>query len=294
MIWTWPSPKQKRRRSARPARPVTWGAGLAGARPNPFDIWVEGKVRELPDTRSHAGLDGHIGLFSAGADYVLNPSLLVGTFVQFDNMQQRSSTKATDVRGQGWMAGPYATVRLTENVFWQMRGALGQSANRVSPFLTYTDSFGTTRWLVASTLSGRWQYGNWLFRPSASLSYLEDASKSYADTFGVEMPAVKSTLGQAKAGPEIGYRLDLGHTVVEPHAGLQVIWNFAGHTTATGLGQVGGENAGPDGARARVELGVRATTDGGIGLDVSGTYDGIGASGYSATSGKATVRIPLN
>lgn len=225
---------------------------------------------------------------------MLNPSLLVGTFVQFDNMQQRSSTKATDVRGQGWMAGPYATVRLTENVFWQMRGALGQSANRVSPFLTYTDSFGTTRWLVASTLSGRWQYGNWLFRPSASLSYLEDASKSYADTFGVEMPAVKSTLGQAKAGPEIGYRLDLGHTVVEPHAGLQVIHNFANDTTAAGFGRIGDEVAGPSGARGRAEIGVRARTLNGISLDVSGTYDGIGASGYNTTAGSLTVRVPLN
>jgi hypothetical protein len=53
-----------------------------------------------------------------------------------------------------WMAGPYATVRLSENLFWQVRGAWGQSSNTVSPFLTYTDSFDITRWLVSSTLTG--------------------------------------------------------------------------------------------------------------------------------------------
>ncbi len=270
------------------------GAGFGrAARPNPFDIWVEGKFTSFNDNRAGADLDGHFGIVSVGADYVLSRSLLVGTFVQLDSMQQRSTSKANDVRGTGWMAGPYATLRLSENVFWQVRGAWGQSSNKVSPFLTYTDSFDSTRWLVSSTLSGRWRSGAWSFRPSASISYMEDTSKSYADTFGVVIPSVKSTLGQAKAGPEVGYRIDLGHTVIEPHAGVQVIWNFANDTTAAGL-QVGGENAGPSGVRGRVEAGLRAVTSGGIGLDVSGSYDGIGANGYNAVTGKATLRVPLN
>ena len=88
-------------------------------------------------------------LVSIGADYVLNRSLLVGTMVQFDSMQQRSNTQMTDVRGHGWMAGPYATLRLSENVFLQARGAWGRSSNFVSPFLTYTDTFDSERWLVS-------------------------------------------------------------------------------------------------------------------------------------------------
>ena len=39
------------------------------------------------------------------------------------------------------MAGPYATIRLTEQMFLQARAAWGRSSNEVSPFLTYTDSF---------------------------------------------------------------------------------------------------------------------------------------------------------
>lgn len=107
------------------------GASLAfAARPNPFDIWIEGKYASFRDSRSNNDLDGHFGLVSLGADYVLNPSLLIGVMVQYDSMQQRSSTLATDVKGQGWMAGPCMTLRLSENVFWQARGAWGSRATR--------------------------------------------------------------------------------------------------------------------------------------------------------------------
>jgi outer membrane autotransporter protein len=120
-------------------------------------------------------------------------------------------------------------------------------------------------------------------------------SKSYIDTFGVAIPGVKSRLGQAKAGPEIGYRYQLGQGVVlEPRAGLQVIWNFAGDTVASGFTQINGDPAGPVGVRGRAEIGLRASTSGGIGLDLSGSYDGIGAKDYDAFTGKATVRVPLN
>lgn len=274
---------------------LAYGNGLAKARSaNPFDIWMQGKYTSFHDSRSNADIDGHVGLLSIGADYVFNRSLLIGTMVQFDSMQQSSQRQTTDVRGHGWMAGPYATLRLSNNVFLQMRGAWGQSDNEISPFLTYVDSFESRRWLVASTLSGRWTYGNWSFRPSASISHLEDVSKSHVDTFGTIIPEVKSRLGQAKAGPELGYRFDFGHAVIEPHAGLHVIWNFAEDMTAKGFGQIGGETTGPAGVRGRVELGARAMTPSGFGLDLSGSYDGIGSAGYSSMTGRATVRVPLN
>jgi outer membrane autotransporter protein len=278
------------------------GLGLAGGgsgfnkggRSNPFDVWVDAKYASFNDNRGQADLSGHFGIISIGADYVLGPNLLVGTLVQFDSMQQRSDSVGTDIRGTGWMAGPYATLRLSQNVFWQMRGAWGRSSNEVSPFLSYIDSFDSTRWLAASTLSGRWQHGPWSIRPSASVSYMEDVSESYADTFGLDIPSVKSRLGQAKLGPEIGYRIDLGRTVIEPHAGVQLIYNFANETTAAGMGGLGEDAAGPDGVRGRAAVGVRAKTSDGFSLDVSGSYDGIGASNYNAVTGRVMVRVPLN
>lgn len=270
-------------------------AGSAAHRTNPFDVWVEGRVATFRDNRSNHDFAGHFSLITVGADTVLSRSLLVGTMIQFDSMHQHSSAQATEVSGRGWLAGPYATVRLTDHVFWQSRAAWGRSSNDVSPFLTYIDKFETERWLVSSTLAGRWDLGPWVFRPSASLAYIEDAAKSYTDTFGVIIPEVKSRLGQAKAGPEIGYRYKPNPGVmIEPHAGLQVIWNFAGEAKAIGLGSINGDAAGPDGVRGRAEIGLRATTLSGILLGLSGSYDGIGAKDYDAFTGRVTVRVPLN
>ena len=77
------------------------GTARARARANPFDVWVEAKYAGYRDTSGGAGIGGHFGLVTVGADYVLNPSLLVGTTVQFDSTRQRSSTEQSDINGHG-------------------------------------------------------------------------------------------------------------------------------------------------------------------------------------------------
>ena len=267
---------------------------IAAARFNPFDIWVEGKYTNFRDNSvinsATNAMDGQFGLISVGADYVLNRWLLVGVMAQFDIMTQTSHTQGTEASGQGWMLGPYATLRLSDHVFWQARGAWGQSSNEVNPFGTYSDHFATQRWLASSTLLGRWGMGPWQFRPSVSVAYMEDVSQSYADHFGIVIPSVKSQLGQAKAGPEIGYRYQFGpDLMIEPHVGMQVIYNFAG----ANVGVIAGQNAGPEGVRGRIEIGQRATTSRGIAVEMSGSYDGIGSKGYEAYTAKAQVHLPL-
>jgi outer membrane autotransporter protein len=274
------------------------GLGLSASkvsRSNAFDVWIEGKYASFSNSDSGADLDGHFGLLTIGADYVVSPKLLLGALVQFDSMSEHSDSLATDVSGNGWMAGPYATLRLSDHLFLQARAAWGQSSNEVSPFLTYTDNFDSTRWLVSSALTGYWTSGPWSFKPLLSATYMEDTADSYVDTFGAVIPEVTSRLGQAKAGAEVGYRHTLGNgLVLEPHAGLQVIWNFADDTDAAGFGPIDPDNAGPAGVRGRAELGLRATTESGISLDVSGSYDGIGADGDDTYGARVTLRIPLN
>jgi outer membrane autotransporter protein len=259
----------------------------------PFDVWIDGMYGSFQDHRSSSDIDGHFGIVSVGADYVLNRKLLVGGMVQFDSMRQRSSQQTSDVSGRGWMAGPYATVRLVDNVFLQARAALGRSRNDVSPFQSYSDKVETDRRLISSALSGRWLVGAWVLRPSATLAYIEDVAASYTETFNVVIPEVKSRLGQARVGPEVGYRRQLGpDVVVEPRAGLLLISNFAGDTVAAGLGQIIGEN-GRAGTRGRAEFGVRVSTLKGFGIDLSGSYDGIGANDYPTVTGRAMVHVSL-
>lgn len=267
-------------------------------RPDALDVWVDGRYASFHDNRNAADNDGHFGILSAGVDYVLSPSVLAGVFLQADSMASRSASRSTEARGNGWIAGPYATLRLSQNLFLQARAGWGRASNEVSPFLTYTDSFGSERWTASTTLAGRWSSGAWSFRPSASLSYFEETSAAYVDTFGTSMPQVRTRIGQARSGPEISYRFEgvpgFPGVVIEPRAGLHAIWTFAEETTAAGLGQIAGEQAGPAGVRGRAEIGLRAATPDRYTLDLSAGFDGIGSVSYSAVAARALVRIPLN
>ncbi len=270
------------------------GGGVGAARENPFDVWLEGSYASFGDRRSGSDLDGHFGLLVLGADYVVNPSLLLGAMVQFDTMSEHSDVDASDVEGEGWMAGPYATMRLSDSVFWRVRAAWGQSSNDISPFLTYTDHFESERWLVSSRLTGNLEAGRWTFRPSASVLYMEDVAESYTDGSGAVVPEIRSRLGQIEAGPEVSYRYELDDIQLEPHGGLYIAATFANEADASGFGQIDGNIVGPDGMRARAELGLRATTRGGLSFDLSGSYDGMGSDRYEAYSASLTLRVPLN
>jgi outer membrane autotransporter protein len=185
-------------------------------------------------------------------------------------------------------------MRLADRLFWQGRAAWGRSTNNVSPFQTYTEEVGSSRWLVASTLAGRLDLGGWVFRPSVSVAYVEDVAASYVDTFGIAIPEVRSGLGQAKAGPQFDSHYQVSRRIaLEPRLGLHVISNFGATTAAGGLGQVDGTNTGPIGTRARGEIGLNTLTTRGFGIDLSGSYDGIGATDYSAFAGRVMVRVPF-
>ena len=274
------------------------GAGFAGAsvpsaapRYSPWDLWAEGKYAGF---RS-GDLDGHIGLVSAGADYVFGSRLLVGVMGQFDSMTQTSAALASKASGQGWLAGPYATVRLTDNLYWQARGGFGASLNDISPSSVYIDHVVTQRWLASTSLTGRWTRAGWSFDPALSVTYIEDVAKAHYDPLGIAVPEIKSRLGSARLGPEVGYRIQASRDLaLEPHAGVQLIWNFANAVTAASFEQAASDAAGPSGARGRVDAGLSANYAGGYTLDVSGSYDGLGAAGYSAVAGRADLRVPLN
>ena len=189
------------------------------------------RYASFTDDRGGSGDDGFFRVFHAGADYVVNPSFLIGALVQYDSMQMRSLSQATDIVGDGWMVGPYATFKLSDHVYLQGRAAWGRSSNTVSPFMTYKDSFESERWLARGALQGHWQWGAWQFTPAASLAFIEDKTEAYTDTLGILIPSVQTSLGQAKAGPEIAYRRVFSDGgLIEPRAKVEAIWNFASDT----------------------------------------------------------------
>jgi outer membrane autotransporter protein len=259
------------------------------AKTSPLDIWVAGHFGRL----SHGDASGQYGVVYVGADYVVSPKLLVGVMGQFDTLTQRSSANAYETSGNGWLIGPYATLRLSEHLYAQGRIEAGRSSNSVCPFLTYTDQFDTSRWLASGALVGDWRHGGWYLRPSATIGYIDDTSEAYVDSFGALIPSVRRTLRQAKLDPSVSYHQMLPDgTVLEPSASLQAIWNFSGDDGAATTFE--GTLGGPEGLRGKLQLGLKALLTDGVSVDLSGSYDGIGAADYQAVEGSAAVRFPLN
>lgn len=267
------------------------GTMLASPRQLGVDVWAQGHIAHFREGESGSRSEGDFAVIYLGADYVVSRWLLVGALVQYDSMDEISNQLGTDVEGQGWMVGPYATVRLTDNVFVQGRAAWGKSDVEISPFMTYSDEFETRRWLLEANIQGRWNVGRFLVAPHAVISYIEEHQESYRDSMGFIIPDQRVSLGQMRFGPQVSYQTTANDgTKLEPYAEIEGIWNFNEEGTELLTGSVGGDEE----LRGRVGLGFRATMPSGVSMDVSGKYDGIGADNFEAVSADVRMRYPLN
>jgi hypothetical protein len=270
--------------------PVTFSASLASMRrlpdgsfeTSPFDLWFAGTYVKF-DTDDGPGGDFGMGTF--GADYLVSPDVLIGGFVQVDRLSQSASSDDASISGTGWLAGPYATARISQNVFFDIVAGMGTSSNKVSPFGTYEDDFDATRWLVSASLQGEWEYGAWTFSPRARMSYFEETSKQYVDSLGVTIPDVKVGLGQVAFGPGVSYRHETdGGVIIDTGLRVDAIADFVEKSDESGF----------DNLHARLEGAIDFTFPTGARLGVSVAQDGTGSGEYQATSGRVRVSVPLN
>jgi hypothetical protein len=179
--------------------PYRLGATSRSAPPprRPFDIWVEGAFARFNDGSDLSERRGHLGVLYVGADYRLASNLLVGTLVQFNRSSHDFDALPTGGSDSGWMVGPYATVRLSHNLFFQARAAWGKTDVKLDLDPTHSDSFDAERWLVRGTLLGQWRWGPWRFRPRASVGYIEEHQESYVSSLGPAIPSQTVALGRS-------------------------------------------------------------------------------------------------
>lgn len=266
-------------------------ARTAAAAPSSYDVWMEGRVSYFEDDRANGRQSGHTHLFYAGADYRIHPAILVGALVQFDWADESSSTLGTSADGAGWMAGPYASARLTQNLTLDARAAWGQSSNNVNPLGLYEDSFDTDRSLYSARLTGDWLSGQWRFTPSATLVYFRETQQSYMDSLSILIPEQEVKLGRLTIGPEVGYRFGPARGAgIEPFVGLKGVWDFEKDDTST----IGGFVVGNDDWHGRVEAGAVVSAPWGLSVRAAGAYEGIGDSTLKLYQGQLTISAPLN
>jgi len=253
-------------------------------------MWAEGSFYQFNDDGGHFSSFGHSGVVYVGADYRLSTYILIGALVQFDQTEQDFDGLPSRVSNEGWMAGPYATARFSNNLFFQARAAWGKSQNQIRVDQNFED-FDSDRWLVRGTLLGQWRAGPWQFRPRVSIGYIEETKENYMSSLGVLIPSQTGSLGQAKLGPEFAYQHRLADgMVIEPSLLVEGIWNFEQSTASVKIDDLA---VGPA-IRGRAEVGLMIFAMNGLSFGASFSYDGIGSSDYHAIGGKARVRVPFN
>lgn len=270
------------------------GAGGAGAlplaylSPSPWNLWVEGRYSGFNDDKANLGRDGHVGVLYVGGDYLVTRDMIIGALVQFDWAKDSSDVLQSNVDGNGWMAGPYLSARIHENIYLDLRAAWGRSSNDVD-VAAATGSFDTSRWLVKGTLAGNWLYGPWRFTPSAELAYIKESADAFANSAGTLVSGQDVALGRLQFGPEIGYRF--AHTrdmLIEPFAALK------GVCDNPNIAIVDGVVVGPGDFWGRLEGGLTVVTASGWNVRGLASWDGVGASDYSGYTLQGTVSVPLN
>jgi hypothetical protein len=267
------------------------------ARPNPIapesgiDIWTEAHYAGYGSNVGNVENKGDFGILYFGADYLATSSVLVGALVQFDWMNEKSSTLNSAVSGRGTMAGPYVSVRLTPNAFFDARAAWGMSSNQVNPFGTYTDGFATDRWLAHAKLTGNWNWQDFRLTPSVAVDYVQEHQRNYTDSMAILIPGQTISLGRLSFGPEIARRfIGSDGTAYEPLASLVGQWDFANPQFASLTGQpVSG-----DSFHAMAQAGLLARGTNGFSMRVVGKYDGVGSTSFHALGGEIWLNIPLN
>lgn len=252
-----------------------------------WDVWGEAHYRRFSGAANRAG-DFAIGYL--GADCQLHPAAVAGFLVQVDWMDDRIGVANSDTRGTGWMAGPYATLRLAPDLFLDIRGAWGQSRNDIDVG-GVTGRFDTDRWLVSGQLTGSVDMGRWRVSPELSVSYIREDQEAYTASNGMTVAARTVSLGWLQFGPEIATRYDTASgVVVEPQLALRGAWDF----DTTGGASLGGV-AYPTGAlRGIAEIGVTIRRPDRFNMRLSARYDGIGLGNYHAWGGQVWLNVPLN
>jgi hypothetical protein len=189
------------------------------------------------------------------------------------------------------MAGPYLSVRLAPDMFFDARAAWGLSANHVDPFGQYSDPFATNRWLAHAKLTGNWHWGLLRVTPSVAFDYIQERQHDYIDSLGVAIPSQTVALGRMSFGPEIARRfIGSDGTAYEPMVALTGQWDFERPQVAALDGALVSDHA----FHVRAEAGLLMRSATGLSGRIAVTYDGIGSDSLHAYGAQVSIRMPLH
>jgi len=250
-----------------------------------FDIWIEGVFAQF---NAAASSDGDFAIVHGGVDYLVTDDILLGVGVQGDWLNMDTAGGRLD--SHGYLAGPYLTARISQNLYLDARAAWGGASFDVSPFGTYTDRVESDRELISAALIGEFVSGNLTVRPAAQLTWYKETTEAYVDSLSVFIPSVEIRTGEATFGPDFEWAIkrESGGMLL-PYVGFDLIWTFEQDNTATAFTNAPGLEE--TGLRGRVDAGFTYESPDGVTLGAGLFYDGIGEGEYESWGGTAMLRF---
>ena len=103
---------------------------------------------------------------------------LVGLSLHFDRLTDPTKEDA-ELTGNGWLAGPYASLEIGKGVFWDTSLLYGGSANDIDTAF-WDGSFDTKRWMIDTAMMGEWQIDEaTVLTPELRAVYFNETVKDY-------------------------------------------------------------------------------------------------------------------
>jgi Autotransporter beta-domain len=259
-----------------------------------LDIWAEARVSQsqqrVEENGTKYGIEAQGGTLYLGSDYLLRPGLMIGGLLQFDQYRESYDAFGAGAANHGVMFGPYASVRLAPDVFFDARAAWGTAEAETETLNGTRFAFDTERQLLRGALTGNRSLYGVKFTPSVALAVVEsrlaDPAALPAGSFAEE----SSVIGRLGLGSGMSTRIALDDgSFLQPNAALSTGWNV---DTLDNLALAGAHVSNEGGAKA--EAGLMLGTADGISVQATGAVEGIGKDDYSAWSGRLSVTAPLN
>jgi len=254
---------------------------------SPWSAWTEttysGFTRSGP-----ASTSGHAGVVTGGLDYRVSQPLIVGVMLGYEDQKFDTTFNGGYLRGSGPTVAPYAS--------WQVFAPVTLNVSAGRGFLDYSMSDGSgvgnydaRRDFVSASLVGNWQSGPWRFTPRANYYYARENHDAYTDSNGAAVGASTIKVGQASAGPEVGYSIIApgGAWVAEPFAFGALDCNTINQPGIIGINGIVVTDSKCGG---RAGGGVKGTAGTLSGL-VGASYNSIGRSDQSAWSLQAVIQM---
>lgn len=246
---------------------VTQGAGNFDFETSPErPVWAAGQGQWSTEGTA----DSSFANLAFGTHYQIRPNVLVGAMAQFDHFA--SDDGAAEFEGTGWMVGPYAVARMSDQpLIFSASYLVGRSDNTFSPLGTYEDTFGSDRVLATLGMAGEIELPSMTLIPLLDLAYASDQNEAYVDGASNPVRSVKTATTTATLG------LDFVMPIATERGVLDL------------LGGIGATSARDDDSaeivettRGQADLGFRYGLDNGGQVSARATYDGIGQDDYEA------------